>query len=318
MSGIDRLKAFARSPHHAWLGMLTLGVGVATAQPLYAVIGAAAYALGWVFLPDTGLFRKWLARKQAVHADAAQERKDATFAEQRRKLYRALSHPLQASYDTLVGLASEIEGELRENPTASRLLPVDAQLHQLDALMWTYLRLLHTEETLKEHLTRERQEELPGRIAAMPEEIAALEDEIARLEGDGGKAALLETRRRLLESQRERLAMMERRLTRMEESQANLELAESEQRRIVGLVKMLAGELKTAQDAGSISRQIDSNASQLGQTNQWLKQIEDLDLDDLFPGDADTRVGYVLTRGERQPPPLPDAVTGAGRQGTLE
>ena len=29
MTGLDQLKAFAKSPHHAWLGLLTLGAGLA-------------------------------------------------------------------------------------------------------------------------------------------------------------------------------------------------------------------------------------------------------------------------------------------------
>ena len=250
MSGLERLKAFAKSPHHAWLGLLTLGAGLATAEPLYGVIGAAAYALGWVFLPDSARFKRWLAKKQAAHTGAVANEEKEAFAQQRKKLYRALSHPLQVNYDTLAGLASEIERDLRDNAAATQLLPVETQLHQLDGLMWTYLRLLHTEETLNEHLNRERREELPDRIRAMPKEIADLETEIAQLEKTGGKHSLLETRRRLLESQRERLVMLEKRSTKVEESRANLELAQSEQRRIVGLVKLLAGELKTAQGRG--------------------------------------------------------------------
>jgi hypothetical protein len=319
MSGFQRLKAFAKSPHHAWLALMTVGVGIATAEPLYAIIGTAAYALGWVFGPDTSLFKKWLQKKQSIHTEAQATQEQYDFAQQRMKLYRSLSHPLQVNYDTLSGLAAEIERDLRESPSVVQSLAVDTQLHQLDALMWTYLRLLHTEETIKNHLGRERGEELPARIREMPEKIEKLEKEITALEADGSKPGLLETRRRLLDSQRERLGMLEKRAAKLEESEANLELAESEQRRVVGLVKLLAGELQSAsQDAGSFSRHIDSSASQLGQTNEWLAQLDELELDDeieAFPQQAANRVGFAVPSGNRNPPPIPTQRT---RQGSKQ
>ncbi|MGK0187046.1 MAG: hypothetical protein ACI9R3_002831 [Verrucomicrobiales bacterium] len=309
MSGLQRLKAFAKSPHHAWLALLTVGVGVATAEPVFAIAGVAAYALGWVFGPDTSLFKKWLHKKQSAHSGIMAEQEKHAFAEQRMQLYRALSHPLQVNYDTLAGLASEIEQDLRDNPTAAQSLTIDSQLHQIDALMWTYLRLLHTEEALKDHLGRERRENLPQRIRDMPAEIAELEQEISQLEQDASKQSLLQTRQRLLESQRERLAMLQKRATKVEESQANLELAESEQRRVVGLVKLLASELRTAsQDAGDFSRHINSSASQIGQTNDWLAQLDELELDDdfeAFPQHPEARVGFSFPSGNRNPPPIP-------------
>jgi hypothetical protein len=60
MSGIEKLKAFAKSPYHAWLGLLTLGIGVATLSGIGVVAGAAAYALGWIYLPDSPLFKRWI------------------------------------------------------------------------------------------------------------------------------------------------------------------------------------------------------------------------------------------------------------------
>src|SRR5207249_3294156 len=43
-------REFLLSPHHAWLGLLTLGAGFIAAQPLALVGGATAYALGWIYL----------------------------------------------------------------------------------------------------------------------------------------------------------------------------------------------------------------------------------------------------------------------------
>ena len=64
MTGLEKLKAFAKSPHHLWLGLLTLGVGVATVSTIGLVAGVAAYALGWIYLPDSRLFNNWLAKRK--------------------------------------------------------------------------------------------------------------------------------------------------------------------------------------------------------------------------------------------------------------
>src|SRR5687767_12624817 len=106
MTGIEKLKAFAKSPHHAWLGLITLGAGLATVSTIGLIAGFAAYALGWIYLPDSRLFKNWLAaRKQGD--DGAKLR---DFLYQRRQIYDALRSPVRGRYDAL---AAEI-GELQE------------------------------------------------------------------------------------------------------------------------------------------------------------------------------------------------------------
>ena len=39
-------REFLKSPHHAALAAATLGIGFATGEPLYFIIGAVAYVLG--------------------------------------------------------------------------------------------------------------------------------------------------------------------------------------------------------------------------------------------------------------------------------
>ena len=56
-------KEFLKSPHHLWLGLGTLGAGFLLATPLTLIIGATAYALGWIYLPDLALFKRWVDRR---------------------------------------------------------------------------------------------------------------------------------------------------------------------------------------------------------------------------------------------------------------
>ena len=39
-----------------------MGAGFLSAQPLFLILGAAAYSLGWIYLPDLPFFRGYLQR----------------------------------------------------------------------------------------------------------------------------------------------------------------------------------------------------------------------------------------------------------------
>ena len=56
-------REFFKSPHHAALALLTLGLGFLSAQVLGLIAGATAYVLGWIYLPDLAFFRRWVDRR---------------------------------------------------------------------------------------------------------------------------------------------------------------------------------------------------------------------------------------------------------------
>src|SRR5690349_245700 len=116
-------RAFWKSPHHLVLGILTLGLGLATAQELYFLIGAAAYALGWVYLPDFKIFRKWVDHRH----NAARQKSALTelegFKRQRDVLLEALSADGQSRYEGLASVCRDIEKANEQNAAASSGLP---------------------------------------------------------------------------------------------------------------------------------------------------------------------------------------------------
>ena len=57
---------FLASPHHAVLGLLTLGAGFLSANALGLIAGGTLYALGWIHLPDLPFFRRWVDRRAAT------------------------------------------------------------------------------------------------------------------------------------------------------------------------------------------------------------------------------------------------------------
>ncbi len=254
MTGLDKLKAFAKSPHHAWLGLLTLGAGLSSLSGIGIVAGAAAYALGWIYLPDSRLFKNWLAKRK--QGDDGAKLRD--FLYRRRQIYDALRAPARARYDRL---AAEI-GELQEDFTRDPRLNAEIlrqRSERLSNLAWTYLRLLHTGEMLDRFIETEDPRELEGKIAGMKQELGAI--------APGEKAGLAESIRSRLESLEARL---EKRLG-AEESRA---LTASEQERIAELVKLFRADHLASRDAGALSHEIDGAAVQLDRTRDWLRGLE--------------------------------------------
>jgi hypothetical protein len=254
MTGVEKLKAFAKSPHHAWLGLITLGAGLATVSTIGLVAGLAAYALGWIYLPDSRLFKNWLAaRKQG---DEGAKLRD--FLYQRRQIYDALRSPVRARYDRLAAEIGELQEAFRRDP---RLNPeiVRQRSERLSNLAWTYLRLLHTGEMLDHLIETENPAELENKIAAMEKEVGAIEP--------GSKAGLVE-------SMQSRLESLKSRLEKRRSAEESRELTASEQERIAELVKLFRADHLASRDAGALSHEIDGAAVQLDRTNDWLRDLE--------------------------------------------
>ena len=254
MTGVEKLKAFAKSPHHAWLGLLTLGVGVATVSPIGLVAGAAAYALGWIYLPDSRLFNTWLAtRKQGDEGAKLRQ-----FLFQRRQIYDALRSSTRERYDRLAAEIENLQQEFHRDPRLNAEI-VRQRSERLSNLAWTYLRLLHTGEMLDQFIESEDPAELERKIAAMEKELAAIDA--------GSKASLAE-------SLQSRLTSLKARLEKRRGAEESRELTASEQERIAELVKLFRADHLASRDAGALSHEIDGAAVQLDRTREWLSGLE--------------------------------------------
>jgi hypothetical protein len=254
MTGIEKLKAFAKSPHHAWLGLITLGAGLATVSTIGLIAGLAAYALGWIYLPDSRLFKNWLAaRKQG---DEGAKLRD--FLYQRRQIYDALRSPARARYDSLAAEIGDLQEAFRRDP---RLNPevLRQRSERLSSLAWTHLRLLHTGEMLDHLIETEDPVDLERKIATMDQELAAIEP--------GSKPGLVE-------SMQSRLQSLKSRLDKRRSAEESRELTASEQERIAELVKLFRADHLASRDAGALSHEIDGAAVQLDRTNDWLRGLE--------------------------------------------
>lgn len=265
MTAPQRFAAFFRSPHHAWLALLTLGIGVASANVPGMIAAAAAYALGWIFLPDSRRFREWVGRRSEAAGAEASVLSRAKFDEERAKVYRQLSASGKKAYDELARVVEEVRGGSggAESPHAGRL----------GQLAWTYLRLLLTRETLGRFCEKENSSESERGIAEARAEIEALEQRAldARERGDAADAGSTE---RLLQSKRSRLAGLERHLEHVRKAESDLALTEAEIERLFDAVRLIRADLVTRRDPDDLGTEIDRTTAHFHRTRDWLRGLE--------------------------------------------
>src|SRR6266487_952940 len=94
-------REFLKSPHHIVLGLLTLGLGFMSAELPPLIAGATAYALGWIYVPDLGFYRRWIDSHHDAAKRAAALEQVAAFVKRRDALLATLSSSRRTRYDLL-------------------------------------------------------------------------------------------------------------------------------------------------------------------------------------------------------------------------
>jgi hypothetical protein len=292
--------AFLRSPHHVWMGLLTLGAGFVSAHPLPLIAGATAYVIGWIYAPDTPLFRSWVDRRGQSERDAAEQAKVAEFVQRRESLLNSLAQERRLRYFALAEVCRDIESASSENPLTSSSASTDPRLRKLDELMWTYLRLLTIEESLQRFLETERREDLPAIVQQAEGEIAQLRTEAERLK-TAGDSKMIETKQRFFSSRQDRLEVLHRRLERSAQARENVALVVAEQERLDQQIKLIRADAVAMKNAGALTERIDATVEHLDQTNKWLAEMDDFkDLVGDLP-QTEARLGF---SAPPSPPPL--------------
>jgi hypothetical protein len=291
---------FLRSPHHAALGLLTLGLGFLSASLLGLLAGATVYALGWVYLPDMPFFRRWVDRRREAARRAEEMQKVADFVRRRDALLNSLSPSRREKYSNLAAVCHDIETASADNPLASADPATDPRLRKLDELMWTYLRLLGIEESLERFLETERRDDLPAVLKNAEAEANRLTAEVEALK-DKGDSGVLEIRQRYLGSRLERLEVLRKRQQRLVQAQENLALVVAEQERLDQQIKLIRADAVATKNADALTARIDATVEHLDQTNKWISELDEFkDLAADMPP-TELRVGYAATSAA---PPL--------------
>jgi len=294
---------FLNSPHHAALGLLTLGAGFMSGMILPLIAGATLYTLGWIYLPDLPFFRRWVDRRYDNSKRAAEMQKVTNFVQRRESLVNCLSPNRRERYRRLTQVCRDIETASSDNPLASADSSTDPRLRKLDELMWTFLRLLGIEESLERFLETERGEDVPAMLKDAEAEAARLTKDLDALK-DKGESAAFETKQRYLNSRLERLDVLRKRQLRIEQADANLQLVVSEQDRLEQQIKLIRADAVATKNAETLTARIDATVEHLDQTNKWLSEMDEFkDLVGDMPN-TEMRVGYEASLAGAAPPPI--------------
>jgi hypothetical protein len=317
-------REFWSSATHALMGLCTLGAAALTASPGRAwplLVGVAAYALGWIYVPDMPFFRRSVDKKRAQQHATENALELDQFRARHALLVSKLSSARMERYSALLAVCQDIE-RASSDASVRAMGPLDPnddlRLKKLEELAWTYLRLLSIEETQERFLEVERRDNLPRELENVTAEERKLAAEVAELQKTG-PVARVETKQRLLESCRERLSVLIKRVDRVEETRSNLALIASEQERLVLQVKLIRADAVATKNAQALSDRIDATVEHLNETNKWLAGLEEFK--DLVGGLPETpgRMGFgTFTATPGAPPPIPENAARRARPRTLE
>ena len=297
----SNLKKFLKSPHHGWLMGLTLGVGLVSAHPLVMVAALTLYALGWIYLPDMGIFKSWVRKNEDQLAAFRSRDQAQAFRERRQTLLTGLTPERMRRYLDVARVCQDIE-KATQDSGANPGEDADPRLRKLDELMWTFLRLLVMEGSLESFLETESKEELSREIDAGKAAISALTQEItaATTKGENTTAKV-----RLLDSKKERLAVLNKRQERVIEAKENVTLVAAEQDRLVEQIKLLRADAIAARNADTLTARIDATVEHLTETNKLfseMDQFKDLVSDDM--PQTEERLGFSAGTNIAAPPVL--------------
>jgi hypothetical protein len=296
--------AFLSSPHHAWLGVLTLGLGFVTATGIGLLIGAGAYALGWIYLPDTGWFRGWVDRRLEAQRHAEEQSRVSAFVQQRDQLLADLTPSRREQYHALANVCRDIESATADSPLNIADKSADPRMHKIEELLWTYLRMLRVEQSLAKFLEAERRERVAESLKDAEREVASLTAEVESLRRTGFTAGA-DAKQRIIESKLERIEALRKRSERNDQTRANHALVVAEQERLAEQIKLIRADAVASKNAETMSARIDATVEQLDHTNRWIAQLDEFkELLGEFPGGT-IRVGINLVQppAAKSPPP---------------
>jgi hypothetical protein len=266
----NNAKKFLKSPHHLWLLGMTVGVGFVSANPLIFLAGVALYAVGWIYLPDMGIFRRWVGQHMDRIALAKSQAQVQAFKERRQALIAELTQQRLRRYLDLASVCEDIE-KATTDTGAGAATDADPRLRKLDELMWTFLRLLVMEGSLESFLATESAEALPADIQTSQAEIASMEADIKTAADKGEHPA---GKLRLLDSKKERLAVLSKRQDRVNEAKENVTLVKAEQDRLVEQIKLLRADAIAARNADTLTARIDATVEHLTETNKLFSEMD--------------------------------------------
>ncbi len=248
---------FLASVNHAWLGLLTLGIGAAVATPVSVVAGVAAYGLGVIFLPDFGPFRQACDRKRQLERAAAEEAEAAAKKRVRDSLLAKLSPAARTRWSEFARLCEMLRTKLGESANDSLL-----EEGFLTKVADSHLLLLGMDADIRDYLKTSQP------AADVLQKAEALRAELATLQR---RTDLSDVEGRLILSKEETLKNLQQQAEQNRRMQLNLDLAQSELQRLESQISFLRAELIST-PAGQLSTRLGDTLIQVEASQRVLQE----------------------------------------------
>ncbi len=234
-----------------WLALGALAI-LGIPLPFLWPLGAAA-EIGYLFmLSGNQRFQRLVDQK--LKAD-----RQASAAQRRATLAAALTHEGRERLAGLEGNLAEIQRVSQTMQPASLGAIGDAQLAGLSQLHSIFLRLLVSRQTLEGYLDS-------GARAEVEKEIERLE---AELEANGLPEAVRKSKQATLD-------IVKHRLQNLNQARDQRLFVEAELARIEQQVALILDDAMLTRDPATLSAKIDEVATNLGETNEWIRSNADL------------------------------------------
>lgn len=233
----------------ALVALAILGIG----NPGFWLLGLSGELL-YLYLVATSPRFQTLVRAEKLQAEraSAEDRVGGRLTE--------LSEEGQRRFQALRSQCVEVQS-ITETMQAGASAPLDeARWRGLDELLWLFLRLQVSLETLIRQLGRSDRRSLETEVATLAQELAAAPEAPERLKKS--KTSLLELKKKRLEN-----------LDRAAEAQ---QILEAELQRIEQQAELLREEAAISRSPEALSAKIDSVTGSLAETSSWMRQHEDI------------------------------------------
>lgn len=251
----------------------------------YLAVGGAILAGLWqwpLFLVGAGLeagFLSMLASNPRFHRYV--ETKDRQVAngdwkQQVESMLRGLSFRDRKRYHTLAERCESVSKLVRSMPSAA-LAASSMTFQNINALLWIYLKLLVQKNTIEQYVETRTQAEADIRADMQEAErkLGELQDDQAMLKKSVGGT----------------LELLKRRLHNVIHAKDKLDYLEAELDRIDHQVEWLVEETALNEGDSSLSERIDSVASTLNETNNWMQLNVDFAVPDFEAPDLLSQTG---------------------------
>jgi len=200
--------------------------------------------------------------------------------------YDALEPASQSRYRALVVVCREVLG--LGAPTAGDSHPSDFRAGNLNQMLWLFLRLLASRESITDTLARIDRRQLEAGLESLKSRVAAVTDP---------ETALARSLKATLEIQQKRLANLDT-------ATSNLAVIDAELERIEQQVRLVREESAVSRSPEALSARLDSVSSTLSETSRWMDQHSDL-LTDMTAADLDDASMARLPSAPGATAPLP-------------